>query len=63
MTTEEWYALPRPAQNCCANCAHELTCGYSELATIGERDEKWSFGHCVLGKMSSGRDFFERKAA
>ena len=47
--------------NSCVNCQHELTCGYSMLATIGKRDNKFSYGKCVLGLMSSGKPFFDKR--
>lgn len=51
-----------PAPNSCVNCKHEETCGYSMLATVGQRDPVWSFGQCVLGDRSYGHGpFFQVK--
>ncbi len=50
-------------ENSCVNCANELTCGYSMLATDGRRDDRFSYGPCVLGMMSGGKPFFVAKVA
>ena len=52
-----------PAPNSCVLCGHEKTCGYSFLATCGERNER-SYMECSLGLMSyTHRPFFEPKTA
>ena len=48
-------------KNCCAKCKYELTCGYSPLATTGDRTE-CSYEECCLGDMSYGKgSFFKEK--
>lgn len=46
------------APNCCANCSHENTCGYSPLAMSKERTEN-SYTPCCLGMKSSGEPFYQ----
>ena len=38
------------ALNCCANCSHEATCGYSPLAMLKKRTDS-SFAACPLGPL------------
>jgi len=52
--------MKEKTDNSCVKCANELTCGYSLLATTGRRG-MLSWGPCVLGLMSSGRPFFDKK--
>lgn len=48
-------------QNSCLLCSHELTCGYSPLATLGRRTEQ-SAEPCPLGERSyGGGPFFAPK--
>lgn len=59
--TNEEVKNTEAAENSCVNCQHEMTCGYSMLATVGKRDSKYSYGKCILGLMSSGRPFFDKR--
>jgi hypothetical protein len=47
------------APNSCVRCKHEKTCGHSHLTTLGVRHVEFSYGPCVLGRMSNGKLFFE----
>lgn len=54
---------PKEAQpGSCPFCQYEATCGYSPLAMSGHRADHGN-QPCVLGNMSSGKPFFQSKAA